>query len=80
MRTCIERVRDQAPIALNAEAREDALDRLLKPQNPNIYYGYLHMECYYFCQQCEDHFEIAGSLGYKHVPFVAGFLKDCILN
>ncbi len=38
------------------------------------------MECYYFCQQCEDHFKVAGSLGHKRVPFAAGFLKDRILN
>ncbi len=38
------------------------------------------MECYYFCQQCEDHFEVAGSLTYKRIPFVAGFLKDRIWN
>ena len=34
MRTYIERVQNQAPIAPNAEAREDALDRPLKPRNP----------------------------------------------
>ncbi len=38
------------------------------------------MECYYFCQQCEDHFKVAGLLGHKCVLFAAGFLKDCILN
>ncbi len=38
------------------------------------------MECYYICQQCEDHFEVAGFLGHKRVPFAAGFLKDRILN
>ncbi len=38
------------------------------------------MECYYFCQQCENHFEVAGSLGHKRVRFAVGFLKDRILN
>ena len=76
MRTCIERVRDQAS---NAKAKKDALDRPLKLQNLDLYYGYLHMKCYYFCQQYEDHFEVAGSLGNKRVPFVVGFLKHCIL-
>ncbi len=52
MRTCIERVRDQAPAAPAAPAAEtkDKTDRLLKPRNPDLYYGNLHMECYYFCQ------------------------------
>ncbi len=79
MRTCIEKVRDQAPAAPATEVRDDT-DRPLKPRNPNLYYGNLHIECYYFCQQCKDHFEIAGSLGHKRVPFVVGFLKDRILN
>ncbi len=80
MRTCIKRIRDQVPVAPNAKAREEALDKLLKPRNPDLYYGHLHMECYYFCQQCEDHFEVVGSLVHKHVPFAAGFLKGHILN
>ncbi len=52
MRTCIERVRDQAPAAPAApvvEARDNT-DRPLKPRNPDLYYGYSHMEYYYFCQ------------------------------
>ncbi len=85
MRTCIERVRDQAPAAQvataapAAEARDNT-NRPLKPRNPDLYYGHLHMECFNFYQQCEEHFEVAVSLGHKCVPFAAGFLKDCILN
>ncbi len=82
MRTCIEKVRDQAlaaPAASVAEARENT-DKPLKPRNPDLYYNNSHIECYYFCQQCEDHFKIAGLLGHKRVPFTAGFLKDRILN
>ncbi len=82
MRTFIEKT--QAPTAPaapapDAEARDDT-DRPLKPHNPDLYYGNSHMECYYFCQQYEDYFKVAGSLGYKCVPFAAGFLKDRILN
>ncbi len=82
MQTCIKRVRDQAPAAPAAPAAEvrNDTDRPLKPRNPDLYYDHLHMECYYFCQQCEDHFEVAGSLGHKCVSFAAGFLKDYILN
>ncbi len=49
MRTFMEKA--QAPAtstAPNVEARDDT-DRLLKPRNPNLYYGNLHMEYYYFC-------------------------------
>ncbi len=85
MQTCIEKVRDQvpaAPAALAAPAVEarDNTNKPLNPQNPDLYYGNLHMECYYFCQQREDYFEVAGSLGHKRIPFAAGFLKDRILN
>ncbi len=82
IRTCIERVQDQTLAALAApdtEGRDDT-NRPLKPRNPDLYYGNLHMEYYYFCQQCEDHFEVAGSLGHKRIPFAARFLKDHILN
>ncbi len=82
MRTCIEKVRDQAPAAPVvpvAEARDNT-DRPLKPRNPDLYYGHLHMKCYYICQQCKDHFEVARSLSHKHVRFAAVFLKERILN
>ncbi len=82
MRTCIKKVRDQALAALTAPAPEvrDNPDRPLKLQNPDLYYGHLHIECYYFCQQCEDYFEVAGSLGHKRLPFATCFFKDCIVN
>ncbi len=67
------------PAAPVAEARDD-IDRPLKLRNPNPYYGHLYIKCYYFCQQCEDHFEVVGSLGHKRVLFTAVFLKDYILN
>ena len=76
MKTYIKRVQDQAPTG----KPRDKFDKLLKFQNPNLYYGYLHIECYYFCQQCEDNFEVAESRGHKSILFAAGFLKDCILN
>ncbi len=82
MRTCIKKVRDQAlatPAGPVAEARDD-IDRPLKPWNLDLYYPNLHIKCYYFCQQCEDYFEVVGSLGHKRIPFATGFLKDCILN
>ncbi len=68
-----------APAVPDVEARDDT-DRPLKPHNLDLNYGNLHIECYYFCKQCEDHFEVAQSLGYKRILFAAGFLKDPILN
>ena len=80
MWTCIKKVQDQALMAPNGKARKDALDRLLKPRNPDLYYGHLHIECYYFCQQCKDYFKIAKSLGHKRVLFATRFLKDHMLH
>ena len=51
-------------------------DRPLKARNPDLYYGHSHMECYYFCWQCENHFDMAGATGPKRVPFAASFLCD----
>ncbi len=84
MRTCIEKVQAQASAAPAApapdvEAKDDT-DKPLKPRNPDLYYGNSYMECYYFCQQYKDHFEVARSLGHKRVLFAARFLKNCILN
>ncbi len=36
------------------------------------------MECYNFCQQCEDHFAICGATGLNRIPFAAFFLRDRI--
>lgn len=79
MRTYIEMVRDQAATALTAKTREKVLDRPLKPQNPDLYYGHLHLECYFY-QQYEGHSIVAGLLGHRRVSFAACFLMDYILN
>ena len=65
MEDCCQPSPAPAPI----ESREDTLDRPPKAWNPDLYYGNSHMECYYFCQQYEHHFETAGAKGHKRVPF-----------
>ena len=37
--------------------------RSLKAKVLDVYYRKLHIDCYYFCQQCENHFETAGATG-----------------
>lgn len=56
---------------------EGPRERLLKARLPDLCYGTLHMECYHFCQQCEDHFDTTGatdSIKYplQPHPFVVG--------
>ena len=36
------------------------------------------MECYNFCQQCEDHFGIAGAKDPNYIFFATSFLRDRI--
>ncbi len=80
MQTFMERVQALAASAVSDVEARNNIDRLLKSQNPNLYYSNLHIEYYYFCQQCENYFEIAGLLSHKHVPFATRFLKNRILN
>ena len=47
---------------------------------PNMCYRRLHIDCYHFCQQCKDHFEIAGATGANRTLFVASFLCESIRN
>ena len=46
----------------------------LKVLFPDLYHGKSHIECYHFCQQCEDHFATAGATGPNRTPFAASFL------
>lgn len=48
-------------------------NRLFKVKNLKLYYSYLHIECYYFCWQCKDYFNIAEATRPKHVSFIASF-------
>ena len=59
-------------------ARNEALDRPLKATNPDLYYGSSHMECYHFCWQYNDDFEIADAKGHKRVLFAASFFWERI--
>ena len=62
----------------HGQANSAPRKRALQARNPDIYYGNLHMECYYFCQQCEDYFDTAGATGLQRVLFAASFLRDRI--
>ena len=36
------------------------------------------MNCYHFCQQCEDYFEASGAIGINRTPFAATFFRGAI--
>ncbi len=48
----------------------------LKAKTPVVYCSRSHMECYNFCQQCEDHFATCGATRPNRIPFVTSFLRD----
>ena len=61
-----------------AQALAEPRERSLKARTPETYWGKSHMECYHFCQQCEDHFETSAATGPNHTPFAASFLHGSI--
>ena len=50
----------------------------LKAKTPDTYFGISHINCYYFCQQCENYFEISGNTEMNHTPFTATFFRSII--
>ncbi len=47
-----------------------------KAKTPDVNRGRFHMECYNFCQQCEDHFATCRATGPNQIPFAASSLRD----
>lgn len=75
LKTLLEaRTAAPAPITFPEGPRECPL----KARFPEVYTGENHMDCYNFCQQCEDHFATAGAKGPNRITFAASFLRDRI--
>ena len=51
----------EAQVPSQTEVDLEPCEQPLKARFPDLYYGNLHMDCYQFCQKCEDHFETAGA-------------------
>ena len=64
----------QAQTQALAEPREQPL----KARFPETYLGKSRIDCYHFCQQCEDHFETSGATKMNHTLFAASFLHSNI--
>ena len=52
--------------------------RPLKAKFSETYSKKFHMDCYHFCQQCEDHFETSGATRMNCTLFVASFFHGTI--
>ena len=50
----------------------------LKAKFPDLYYGNLDMDCYRFCQQCEDYLTTAVAKGPNRIPVAASFLHGSV--
>ena len=61
-----------------AQALAEPRERPLKARTPETYSGKSYMDCYYFCEQCEDYFETSGAKGMNRTSFAATFLRDAI--
>ena len=62
----------------NQGAQTEPRKKPLKANVPDVYYGKLHMDCYHFCQRCEDHFETVWGTGANRILFAASFLRENI--
>ena len=67
-----------APVLAPASNVAEAHREKLKARSPDLYRGKSHIDCYNFCQQCEDYFATAGATGPTRIPFAASFLRDRI--
>ena len=65
---------DPAPAPNPAPIVAEARRKKLKAYSPNIYREKSHMDCYNFCQQCENYFATAGATGPTRIPFAASSL------
>ena len=70
----------KAYLETNQELRQPPEERkqTFKAKVPEVYYGKSHMDCYHFCQQYENHFEIAGATGFNRTLFTPFFLRGNI--
>ena len=67
-----------APTPAPAPIVAEGTQKKLKARSPDIYHGRSHMDCYNFCQQCEDYFATARATGPTRIFFAASFLRDRI--
>ena len=72
------RVPAPAPALVPAPVVSEVPQEKLKARFPDVYCRKSHMDCYNFCQQCEDYFATAGAMGPTQIPFAASFLRDWI--
>ena len=61
------------------QANSAPCEQPLKARFPDLYYRNSHLDCYRFCQQCEDHFKTVEANGPNQVSFAASFLRGAMV-
>ena len=61
-----------------AQALAKPWKRPLKARTPNTYFVKSHMDCYHFCQQCENYFKTSGAIEMNYTPFATTFLHGTV--
>ena len=67
-----------APTPAPAFIISEVPQKKLKARSSDVYCGKFHMNCYNFCQQCEDYFATARATGPIRIFFAVSFLRDRI--
>ena len=60
--------------------QEELRKQPLKARFLDFYYKNSHLDCYCFCQQCEDYFDTARVSGPNRIPFAASFLRGLVVQ
>ena len=61
-----------------AQALAEPRERALKASTSETYSGKSYMDCYHFCQQCEDYFKTSGATRMNCTPFTITFFHGLI--
>ena len=59
-----------------AQALAESQEQFSKARTPETYSGKTHIDCYNFCQQFENHFEILGAIGMNRTLFATLYLHN----
>ena len=66
------------PISAQAPALVEPKEQSVKARFLDLYFGKSHLDCYWFCQQYQDHFDTARANRDNRTPFATFFLRDGI--
>ena len=69
---------NQAPLPILIQVK--LWKQPLKARFSNFYYGNFHLDCYRFCQQCENHIDTVGVNGHNYIHIAALFLRVVVAS